>query len=301
MSLIQSIKLLWPFGGKTVSFREELTGLIETSISQQDTEFDNQESLLLKNMLGLRDITAENVMVPRADIIAVDINDGFDDVLQQMSNASHSRYPAFEGKMDETIGMLHIKDMMRHNLTNSKAGLKQLIRPVLFVAPTIRLLDLLQEMRLRRLHLALVVDEFGGIDGLITIEDLVEEIVGEIQDEHDQVEKPRFEIAPDGTALADARFELESFEQIVGIQMLEGEERDEIDTLGGLVITLAGHVPLRGEVIRHSSGIIFEVLESDPRRLSLLRIRGVNLVNEISDQSHNDSESEDKHAPLSLR
>ena len=294
-------KLIWPFGGKPVSVREELTGLIETSISHPDTEFDNQESLLLKNMLGLRDITAQDVMVPRADIVAVDMNDGFHDVLQQMSNASHSRYPAFEEKMDETIGMLHIKDMMRHNLENSKADLKRLIRPVLFVAPTIRLLDLLQEMRLRRLHLALVVDEFGGIDGLITIEDLVEEIVGEIQDEHDQVEKPRFEIAPDGTAIADARFELEAFEALIGQQMLEGEERDEIDTLGGLVVTLAGQVPLRGEVIRHESGIIFEVLESDPRRLTLLRVRGANLAKDSLAPAQNPDSSEDNNAPLSLR
>ena len=109
MSILERVKLIWPFGSKPVSVREELTGLIETSISHPDTEFDNQENLLLKNMLGLRDITAQDVMVPRADIVAVDMNDGFHDVLQQMSNASHSRYPAFEEKMDETIGMLHIR------------------------------------------------------------------------------------------------------------------------------------------------------------------------------------------------
>lgn len=287
----------WPFAPKPVSVRDELTGLIESSMQQPDAGFDNQESLLLKNMLGLRDITADDVMVPRADIVAVDIHDGFESVLSQMSEAAHSRYPAYQGTVDETIGMLHIKDMMRHSLSGRKTALKPLIRPVLFVAPSIRLLDLLQEMRIRRMHLALVVDEFGGIDGLITIEDLVEEIVGEIQDEHDQVEKPRFERAPDGTAIVDARFELDQFEQMFGRLRDENEDQDEIDTLGGLVITLAGQVPLRGEVIRHENGLEFEIVDSDPRRITLLRVRG--LPEQILQNA--DAEQDAQDAPLSLR
>ena len=167
----------WPFIGKQTSVREELTGLIETSISQTDTEFDNQEGLLLRNMLGLRDITAEDVMVPRADIVAVDISEGFEAVYRQISAAAHSRVPAYEGNRDNVRGMLHIKDLVAHSLSPEQPGLRQLLRPVLFVSPAIRLLDLLQEMRLKRQHLALVIDEFGGVDGLITIEDLVEEIV----------------------------------------------------------------------------------------------------------------------------
>ncbi len=297
MSLIADLLQKLPLSAKPVSVRDELTGLIESSMQQPDADFNNQESLLLKNLLGLRDITADDVMVPRADISAVDINDGFEKVLSQMSNAAHSRYPAYEGTMDEAIGMLHIKDMVRHSLSGKKTDLKPLIRPVLFVAPSIRLLDLLQEMRIRRMHLALVVDEFGGIDGLITIEDLVEEIVGEIQDEHDQVEKPRFERAPDGTAIVDARFELDSFENMFGKLRDDSEDQDEIDTLGGLVNTLAGQVPLRGEIIRHPNGIEFEIVDSDPRRITLLRIRG--LPENPAPASSSDKDAED--APLQLR
>ncbi|MGC6412001.1 MAG: hemolysin family protein [Candidatus Puniceispirillaceae bacterium] len=267
----------WPFAPKPVSVRDELTGLIESSMQQPDAGFDNQESLLLKNMLGLRDITADDVMVPRADIVAVDIHDGFESVLSQMSEAAHSRYPAYQGTVDETIGMLHIKDMMRHSLSGRKTALKPLIRPVLFVAPSIRLLDLLQEMRIRRMHLALVVDEFGGIDGLITIEDLVEEIVGEIEDEHDETSLPRYELTDDGSLIADARLEVEALEITHGTLISE-DERSEIDTLGGLVFALAGRVPACGEVIRHPSGVEFEILEGDPRRVTLIQVRGSDLV-----------------------
>ncbi len=264
----------WPFIGKQTSVREELTGLIETSISQTDTEFDNQEGLLLRNMLGLRDITAEDVMVPRADIVAVDISEGFEVVYRQISAAAHSRVPAYEGNRDNVRGMLHIKDLVAHSLSPEQPGLRQLLRPVLFVSPAIRLLDLLQEMRLKRQHLALVIDEFGGVDGLITIEDLVEEIVGEIEDEHDVTEAPRFEQVTEDIAVADARLELEELELLIGIT-LESDERDEVDTLGGFVFALAGHVPVRGEILHHISGLEFEILESDPRRLRLVRIRGL--------------------------
>ena len=264
----------WPFIGKQTSVREELTGLIETSIRQTDTEFDNQEGLLLRNMLGLRDITAEDVMVPRADIVAIDISEGFEAAFRQISAAAHSRVPAYEGNQDNVRGMLHIKDLVAHSLSPEQPVLRDLLRPVLFVSPAIRLLDLLQEMRLKRQHLALVIDEFGGVDGLITIEDLVEEIVGEIEDEHDDTDAPQFEIINEDIAVADARLEMEELEAHIGIT-LECDERDEIDTLGGFIFALAGHVPVRGEVLHHSSGLEFEVLDSDPRKLRLVRMRGL--------------------------
>jgi CBS domain containing-hemolysin-like protein len=149
-----------------------------------------------------------------------------------------------------------------------------LLRPALFVAPTIRLLDLLNEMRLRRRHLALVVDEFGGVDGLITIEDLVEEIVGEIEDEHDEAVQPQMTFNEDGTILAEARLEIETLETLAGV-LLDDDDRDEIDTLGGLVCAVAGRVPGRGEVVRHPTGLRFEVIDGDPRRLAMVKIHGV--------------------------
>ena len=272
MAFMSALKKI-PIFSKSSTMRDELTDLIETSISEMESGFDINEGLLLRNMLGLRDITAEDVMVPRADIVSVDIADGFDSVMRQISEASHSRVPAYEGGVDSIVGMLHIKDLLLHLLQEKQPALSGLLRPVLFVSPSIRLLELLQEMRLKRQHLALVVDEYGGIDGLITIEDLVEEIVGEIQDEHDD-EAPHVEIAHDGSATATARLEISVLEDMFG-DLLDESEREEVDTIGGLVFSLAGRVPVRGEVIRHPSGLEFEILDSDPRRISLIRISGI--------------------------
>jgi len=263
----------WPFFGKQTSVREELTGLIETSIQKTDTEFNNQEGFLLRNMLGLRDLTATDVSVPRVDIMAVNITEGFDAVIQQMSAASHSRVPAHEGDMDNVCGMLHIKDLFAHAFADNHPDLKSLLRPVLFIAPSMRLLDLLQEMRIKRQHMALVVDEFGGIDGLITIEDLVEEIVGEIEDEHDESETPQVYFDKQGAALIDARFEIEELETLMG-RSLRDSDLDEIDTVGGLVFALAGRVPVRGEVIRHPDGFEFEIQETDLRRVKRVKMTG---------------------------
>ena len=273
MAFMSALKKI-PIFSKSSTMRDELTDLIETSISEIESGFDINEGLLLRNMLGLRDITAEDVMVPRADIVSVDIADGFDSVMRQISEASHSRVPAYEGGVDSIVGMLHIKDLLLHLLQEKQPALSGLLRPVLFVSPSIRLLELLQEMRLKRQHLALVVDEYGGIDGLITIEDLVEEIVGEIQDEHDDDEAPHVEIAHDGSATANARLEISVLEDMFG-DLLDESEREEVDTIGGLVFSLAGRVPVRGEVIRHPSGLEFEILDSDPRRISLIRISGI--------------------------
>ena len=273
MAFMSALKKI-PIFSKSSTMRDELTDLIETSISEMESGFDINEGLLLRNMLGLRDITAEDVMVPRADIVSVDIADGFDSVMRQISEASHSRVPAYEGGVDSIVGMLHIKDLLLHLLQEKQPALSGLLRPVLFVSPSIRLLELLQEMRLKRQHLALVVDEYGGIDGLITIEDLVEEIVGEIQDEHDDDEAPHVEIAHDGSATANARLEISVLEDMFG-DLMDESEREEVDTIGGLVFSLAGRVPVRGEVIRHPSGLEFEILDSDPRRISLIRISGI--------------------------
>ncbi|MGC6411995.1 MAG: hemolysin family protein [Candidatus Puniceispirillaceae bacterium] len=263
----------WPFNGKPASVRQEISDLIETS-SDGKASFDTHERTLLRNILGLRDITAEDVMVPRADIVAVDIAEGFESLTRQFTSANHSRMPAYEGRMDDIKGMVHIKDVLPHLVNGTAVEMDSILRPVLFVSPAIRAIDLLHEMRLRRQHLALVVDEFGGVDGLITIEDLVEEIVGEIEDEHDETIQPQITVNDDGTILAEARLEVEALEILTG-QLLEEDDRDEIDTVGGLVCAVAGRVPGRGEVVRHPTGLQFEVIEGDPRRLSLLKVRGL--------------------------
>ncbi len=265
-----------PFSFRKQSVRDELSELIENSINTKDS-FDNHESTLLRNILNLKDLAAESLMVPRADIVSIDLTEDVDSVMAQICSANHSRLPVHNGSMDVIQGMFHIKDLMPHLLTGSNPDLKELMRPVLFVSPSIWVMDLLHEMRLKRRHLALVVDEFGGVDGLITIEDLVEEIVGEIEDEHDEMEMPRFELIDDDTAISDARLELEDLEKLVG-PLVDDAEREEIDTVAGLVFSLAGRVPVRGEVIRHTCGLEFEVLEGDPRRITLLKIDGIHSV-----------------------
>jgi magnesium and cobalt transporter len=229
------------------------------------------------NMLGLRDITAVDVMVPRADIFYVDRSDALEQVIEKMIAAGHSRVPVVNSNLDQVDGILHIKDLLRVLHGKESVDIQPLLRQPIFISPAMRVLDLLQEMRIRRLHLALVVDEYGGTDGLITIEDLVEEIIGEINDEHDEDTSPVFDIVGDGTALAEARLEIETLEAVVG-PLLDEENHDEIDTVGGLVIALAGRVPGRGEIVRHPSGLEFEILDSDPRHVSMVNIRGLNRV-----------------------
>ena len=278
MTFLKNFKM-GPFSFRKQSVRDELSELIENSNKTNDS-FDDHESALLRNILDLKDLTAESLMVPRADIVSIDLTENIDSVMSHICSANHSRLPVHNGSMDLILGMIHIKDLMPHLLEGSKPDLEKLMRPVLFVSPSIWVMDLLHEMRLKRRHLALIVDEFGGVDGLVTIEDLVEEIVGEIEDEHDEMEMPRFELIEEDSAIADARLELEDLEKLVG-PLVDVEEREEIDTVAGLVFQLAGRVPVKGEVIRHPCGLEFEVLEGDPRRITLLKIDGIHSVNTL--------------------
>ena len=255
------------------SRRQKMTELLEDSATDREL-FDRHEGTLLRNLLGLRDKIASDVMIPRADIVSVSMRNDFSEISKQISQVRHSRIPVYREALDDVAGFIHVKDIFASLQAGEVPPVKSLLRPALFVAPTIRLLDLLHEMRLKRRHLALVVDEFGGVDGLVTIEDLIEEIVGDIEDEYDETVALRFDINGDGTAIADARLEIEMLETVTGV-LLDDDDRDEIDTLGGLVCAEAGRVPTRGEIVRHANGLQFEVLEGDPRRITLVKIRGL--------------------------
>ncbi|HET8729476.1 MAG TPA: hemolysin family protein, partial [Alphaproteobacteria bacterium] len=255
------------------SWRDTIEELIEDQ-NEPDLPAAAHERTLLGNILRLKDLTAYDVMVPRADIVALEVDTPPDEALQVLSKRTHSRVPVYRESLDDVVGMLHIKDVMARVATKQPFRLQDILRDVLIVAPSMPVLDLLLEMRESRRHLALVIDEFGGIDGLITIEDLVEEIVGEIEDEHDIEEAPRMVERPDGTFLADARLPIEEFEDKVG-SVLEEDEREDIDTLGGLVFSIAGRIPARGELLAHPTGLEFEVVEADPRRIRRLRVRRV--------------------------
>ena len=251
---------------------DSLRDTIEELIEQEDTDElpETDELVMLRNILNLRDLAARDVMVPRADIAAVRIDTSLDELVRLMGTTAHSRMPVYRDTLDDVIGMVHIKDVLGSQESEGPFQLSNIVRRALFVAPSMPILELLLQMRANRIHMALVVDEFGGIDGLITIEDLVEEIVGEIEDEHDEA-PPSLTERPDGSYFADARVEIEDFEQKVGV-FVTAEERDDVDTLGGLVFALADRIPARGEVIRHGSGVEFEILDADPRRIKRLKV-----------------------------
>ena len=254
--------------------RETIEEIIEETAESPEAAMGQQERTLLRNIFKLRDLTAYDVMVPRVDIVVIRADITLAELVTMMEREAHSRLPVFRESLDDAFGMIHMKDLLRFWDTRERFKLDEVVRKVLFVAPSMRVLDLLLEMRKTRIHMALVVDEYGGVDGLVTIEDLVEEIVGEIEDEHDVDEGPRLLAQPDGTMIADARLPIEEFERQVGpIMTAEERETADIDTIGGLLTARTGRVPGRGEVVSDGAGYEFEVLEADPRRLKRLRLR----------------------------
>jgi len=252
--------------------RETLEEIIDEQDSEP-TEINDDARTLIGNVLKLHDVTVYDVMVPRADIVAVEIGVAFSDLVNLMSIEGHSRMPVYRETLDDVSGMVHIKDVLAWcGKSGNGFSLKKIVRKILFAAPSMRALDLLLEMRLTYVHMAMVVDEYGGVDGIVTIEDLVEEIVGEIEDEHDSQKMPVLIRRAAGRYDADARITISEFEEQTG-PILSTEEREEdINTLGGLVFSLAGRVPARGEVIRHGGGHEFEILDANPRRIRFLRI-----------------------------
>src|ERR1700732_3234860 len=255
------------------SLRETIDEMIEEPSGDGPDPLSAQERVLIGNILKVHDRTAADVMVPRVDIMALDGDTSFAEVVKFMVEQGHSRVPVYRETLDNVIGFVHVKDLLGPAAERRETNLSLILRKVLFVAPSVPILDLLVQMRQARTHIAMVADEFGGIDGLVTIEDLIEEIVGEIEDEHDVADGPRLAERADGTLIADARTPIEVMEENQGIRLRPSGEQEEVDTLGGLVSSLAGRVPTRGEVIPHPSGIEFEVLDADPRKIKRLRVR----------------------------
>jgi magnesium and cobalt transporter len=268
-------QLLRPFW-RTRETREAIDAMIAApSDEDEESPITPQERVLIGNVLKVHDRTAADIMVPRVDIIAFDIDRPFGDLVKLMIENEHSRVPVYRETLDDVIGFIHVKDVLSPVANRRSVKLAPMLRKVLVVAPSLPVFDLLVQMRQSRTHIAMVVDEFGGIDGLVTIEDVIEEIVGDIEDEHDVDETPTLIARPDGTVIADARLPIETFEEHHGTRLRHNGDDGEVDTLGGLVFTLAGRVPRRGEVIPHPGGFEFEVLDADPRRIKRLRVRGL--------------------------
>jgi len=286
------------FGWRNGSIRADLKDVLD-AMPSSESGFSPEESRMLKNILALRERRVGDVMVPRADIVSVQQDIALGELVRTFEGAGHSRLVVYNDTLDDPVGMVHIRDLIAYmtaraavdpekNAKRKKplpAGLDfkainlatplssaKIVREILFVPPSMRAIDLLARMQATRIHLALVVDEYGGTDGLVSIEDIVEQIVGEIADEHDEDETPSVVRQADGSYIADARASLEDVVAIVGSDFDVGDAAEEVDTLAGYLVTRAGRLPLRGEVIPGPDLFEFEVLDADPRRIKRVRI-----------------------------
>jgi CBS domain containing-hemolysin-like protein len=283
---------------KPGSIRDDLEVVLEAG-TPAESGFSPEESAMLKNILGLRERRIEDVMVPRADIVAVQQDIALGELVKVFEGAGHSRLVVYNDTLDGPVGMVHIRDLIAFMTTHAAvppdagpnggtvhvAGLDlsaidlslpldqtRIMRQILFVPPSMPAIDLLAKMQATRIHLALVIDEYGGTDGLVSMEDIVEQIVGDIADEHDEHESATVQPQPDGSFLADARASLEEVTETIGSEFDVGAMVDDVDTLGGYLVTTVGRVPVRGELVQGPGGFEIEVLDADPRRVKRVKI-----------------------------
>lgn len=286
------------FGWKSGSVREDLQVVLDAS-TPDETGFSTIERTMLRNILGLHERRIADVMVHRADIIAVKQDISLGELMGLFESAAHSRLVVYNETLDDPVGIVHIRDLLAFMTQKARvatppttkrkkvlpAGLDlrnvdlaqpliatSIIRKLLYVPPSMRAIDLLAQMQASRIHLALVVDEYGGTDGLVSIEDIVEQIVGEIDDEHDSAEPPSIVRQGENSFIADARASLEDVRSVIGEDFVTGEAGEEVETLGGYLVTHVGRLPVRGEVISGPGNFEIEVLDADPRRVKRLRI-----------------------------
>jgi magnesium and cobalt transporter len=226
---------------------------------------------------NLRAMRVEDVAIPRVEITAVAADIGLEGLVEVFRESGNTRLPVYDGTLDAPIGLIHLKDLaLRHGFNGHRDAdfdLQALLRPLLYAPPSMPIGVLLQKMQSDRSHMALVIDEYGGVDGLVTIEDLIEQVIGEIEDEHDTDDEALWSEEKPGCYLAAARTPVDEFEEAIGLKLVDEDEEEEIDTLGGLIFMLAGRVPARGEVVPHPSGAQFEVVDADPRRIKRMRVR----------------------------
>jgi CBS domain containing-hemolysin-like protein len=234
---------------------------------------------LVDHAEAFQSLRVADVMTPRADITAVEISTPFEAVVAAFAESEHSRLPVYRESLDDPVGVAHLKDVFKQMARKSSGAapspeiLDRLKRETLYVPPSMRAADLLVRMKASRIHMAMVIDEFGGVDGLVTLEDVIEAVVGEIDDEHDEAAATQILARAGGVYEVDARVSLEELEAALGRDLAAAEIEDDIDTAAGLVTALAGRVPQRGEVIVHPAGLEFEITDADPRRIKRLRVR----------------------------
>ena len=274
MSLISKIKSIF-FSSNKENIKDVLEDIIEDNGNSVES-IDDGTKKIFKNIIQLNDKCIEDVMIPRADIDSVSSSIKINQLIAFINKTKHSRIPVYEGNLDKVIGMVHIRDLFEkiNKSTKVKRDIKisrSIIRKILFSSPSMRILDLLLKMRSEQIHMSIVVDEFGGTNGLVTIEDLVEEIVGEIKDEHDFEEIDIIKKISKKTYEVSARLTVDEFEKKLGI-FFESVDKEDIDTVGGLVFNLIGKIPSRGQVISHKSGLEFTILDADTRKIKRLLV-----------------------------
>ena len=262
--------------GGTASLKDSLEAALDEA--EKGGDIPHEEKLMLRNILEIGDLRVGDIMVPRADIIGVEEDTNLIELTRIFRDAQHSRLPIYRGTLDNPIGMVHLKDLIGLLLPGEPTPAKPFRladyrRELIFVPPSMSVVDLLMKMRATRIHLALIIDEYGGTEGLVSLEDLVEQIVGDISDEHDTEAAPALVANKDGTFEADARVPVENLEKAMGIKLVEGDLAGDIDTLGGLVVSIVGRVPAKGESVTHKAGIAFDIVEADARKLKRLRVR----------------------------
>ncbi len=270
-------KLFEKFFLKKNTENNNLKQSIETVLDSdlKDTEgISKHERLMLLNILKIDGIRSSDIMIPRADIGAVELNDSFEKVLEVFIKEAHSRVPIYEKNLDNIIGMIHIKDLVNYQnqKTTETNFLQNLKREILEIPPSMPVLDLLLKMQLTRLHMGIVIDEYGCTDGLVTIEDVIEEITGEIEDEHDEKNLPMLIKSSLNTFEASARIEIDELQKVTNVEFLNSYDNDDVDTLGGLIFSITGRVPQRGEIIKHSSGTTFEIKDADPMKIKSVKV-----------------------------
>jgi|TARA_B100001741_G_scaffold253575_1_gene215672 magnesium and cobalt transporter len=235
---------------------------------RENSDLTNDQTHMLGNLLQLGNIQISDIMVPRADIVSINITNNFENTLKLFLDAGHSRLPVYKGQLDNIVGMIHVKDLLPYWHKNTEFSIEKVKRNVLFSSPAMLVSDLLGQMRATRTHLAIIVDEQGGTDGLVTIEDLVEEIVGEIEDEHDTKEKPLITALENGALLVDARTDIIDLDRALGVNFSDIDLYEDIETVGGLIFTISGKIPKINESIPEPRlGVNFKILEADHRKI----------------------------------
>lgn len=279
----EKLKLFSKNKSENVTLKEAVDAYLEEASENAAETISEQEKLLITNVVTLKDLSVTDIMIPRADIVALDISTDENALMALLSEYQYSRFPVYQDNLDNILGTIHIKDILAALARNESINIKDLLRNVPIASPAMPVLDLMHMMKRKRRHMILVVDEYGGIDGLVTIGDIIEAVLGEIQDEYDLIEESSIVQISENEFIVDARTDLVDIEKTV-LCKFDEEELEDIDTIGGYIASIADRLPVRGEVLKdEDTGLTFEVLDADPRRVKKVKLHRKDTQSDTSD------------------